>query len=43
MIDEVDAELAPAIEALGVRCVVAPTIMSDLDTTVALAEVVLDA
>ncbi|MEZ5378157.1 MAG: 2-phospho-L-lactate transferase [Acidimicrobiales bacterium] len=43
VIDEVDAELAPAIEALGVRCVVAPTIMSDLDTTVALAEVVLDA
>ncbi len=43
VIDEVDAELAPAIEAVGVRCVVAPTIMRDLDTTVALAQVVLAA
>ncbi len=43
VIDEVDAELAPAIEAVGVRCVVAPTIMRDLDTTVALAQVVLTA
>ncbi len=43
VIDEVDAGLAPAIEALDVRCIVAPTIMSDLDTTLALAEVVLGA
>jgi LPPG:FO 2-phospho-L-lactate transferase len=43
VIDAVDAELAPAIESIGVRCVVAPTIMSDLDTTVALARTVLSA
>ena len=29
VVDEVDAALAPAVEAEGVRCVVAPTIMSD--------------
>ncbi len=43
VVDEVDAHLAPAIEAIGVRCVVAPTIMRDLESTVALANVVLDA
>lgn len=43
VIDEVDAALAPAIEALDVRCIVAPTIMSDLDATIALAQVVIDA
>ena len=43
VIDEVDAQLAPSIEAVGVRCVVAPTIMRDLETTVSLAHVVLTA
>ncbi len=43
VIDTVDADLAPAIEAVGVRCVVAPTVMRDLDTTMALARVVLGA
>ena len=28
VIDEADADLAPAVEAEGMRCVVAPTIMS---------------
>ena len=28
VIDEADADLAPAVEAVGMRCVVAPTIMS---------------
>lgn len=37
VIDVVDADLAPAIEALGVRCIVAPTIMSDPHTTANLA------
>ena len=37
VIDVVDADLAPAIEALGVRCIVAPTIMSDPHTTADLA------
>lgn len=41
VIDDVDRHHAPAIEALGVRCIVAPTIMHDLDATLALAEVVL--
>jgi LPPG:FO 2-phospho-L-lactate transferase len=29
VVDEIDAPLAAAVEAEGVRCVVAPTIMSD--------------
>ena len=29
MIDEADADLAAAVEAEGMRCVVAPTIMRD--------------
>lgn len=37
VIDVVDADLAPAIEALGVRCIVAPTIMSDPHTAANLA------
>jgi LPPG:FO 2-phospho-L-lactate transferase len=41
VVDTVDAGLAPAIEALGVRCLVAPTIMRDPETTLALAELVL--
>ena len=43
VIDEADAALAPAVEAEGVRCVVAPTIMSDVARSAALARVVLDA
>jgi LPPG:FO 2-phospho-L-lactate transferase len=43
VIDEVDAELAPAIEAEGVRCIVAPTIMSGPAESAALARVVLGA
>ena len=43
VVDEADASLAAAVEAEGVRCVVAPTIMSDLARSAALARVVLDA
>jgi len=43
VVDEADAALAPAVEAEGVRCVVAPAIMSDLTRSAALARVVLDA
>lgn len=42
IIDEVDAELAPAIEAEGVRAVVAPTIMKDRASAAALAQLCLD-
>ncbi len=42
VVDTVDADLAPAIEAIGVRCIVAPTVMRDLDTTLALARTVLE-
>lgn len=41
VVDEIDAGLAPAVEAEGIRCVVAPTIMSDPDRAAALAKVVL--
>ena len=41
VIDEADASLAAGVEAAGVRCVVAPTIMSDVHRAAALAEVVL--
>ena len=43
VVDEADAALAPAVEAEGVRCIVAPTIMSDVARSAALARVVLDA
>jgi LPPG:FO 2-phospho-L-lactate transferase len=43
VVDEADAHLAPAVEAEGVRCVVAPTVMSSLDRSAALARTVLDA
>ena len=43
VVDEADAGLAAAVEAEGVRCVVAPTIMSDVARSAALARVVLDA
>lgn len=43
VIDEADAAHAPAVEAEGVRCVVAPTIMSSPERAADLAKVVLDA
>jgi len=41
VIDEADADLADRVEAEGLRCVVAPTIMRDAEAAAALAEVVL--
>jgi LPPG:FO 2-phospho-L-lactate transferase len=41
VVDEVDAALAEAVEAEGVRCVVAPTIMSEPGVAAALARTVL--
>ena len=43
VIDDADADLAPAVEAEGVRCVVAPTIMSDVERSAELSRIVLDA
>jgi LPPG:FO 2-phospho-L-lactate transferase len=43
VVDEADAASAAAVEAEGVRCVVAPTIMRDPATSAALAQTVLDA
>jgi LPPG:FO 2-phospho-L-lactate transferase len=43
VIDEADAALAPAVEAEGVRCVVAPTVMRDAGAAAALGRVVLGA
>jgi LPPG:FO 2-phospho-L-lactate transferase len=43
VIDEADADLADAVEAEGLRCVVAPTIMSTPERAAALGRVVLDA
>ena len=43
VIDEADADLADAVEAEGVRCVVAPTIMSTPERAAALGRTVLDA
>ena len=43
VIDEADADLAGAVEAEGVRCIVAPTVMSDVPRAAALARVVLGA
>jgi LPPG:FO 2-phospho-L-lactate transferase len=43
VVDEADAELAPAVEAEGMRCIVAPTIMHGPPEAAALARVVLDA
>jgi LPPG:FO 2-phospho-L-lactate transferase len=37
VVDTVDADLAPAIEAEGLRCVVAPSIMTDADAAADLA------
>jgi LPPG:FO 2-phospho-L-lactate transferase len=43
VVDEADAGLAGAVEAAGVRCVVAPTVMRGPDEAAALAQVVLGA
>ncbi len=43
VIDEADSALAGAVEACGVRCVVAPTVMHTPDHAAALASVLLDA
>jgi LPPG:FO 2-phospho-L-lactate transferase len=43
VIDEADADLADAVEAEGVRCVVAPTIMSSPERAAALGRTVLEA
>ncbi|MCY4163738.1 MAG: 2-phospho-L-lactate transferase [bacterium] len=43
VIDEVDAHLAPAVQDAGLACVVAPTIMDNIDKATALAQVVLNA
>lgn len=42
VIDEADRALAPQVEAEGVRCLVAPTIMDSPDRAAALARVVID-
>lgn len=42
VVDEADAGLVPAVEAEGVRCVVAPTVMRGRPEAAALARVVLD-
>jgi LPPG:FO 2-phospho-L-lactate transferase len=43
VIDEADRAHAAAVSALGVRCVVAPTMMDTPERAAALARVVLDA
>ncbi len=43
VIDEADAGLAQAVEAEGVRCVVAPTVMSSRERSAALSRIVLGA
>ena len=43
VIDEADRSSAPAVEAEGMRCVVAPTIMDSPDRADALAQIVIDA
>jgi LPPG:FO 2-phospho-L-lactate transferase len=42
VIDEADAALAPAVERLGMRAVVAPSVMTDDASRAALARVVVD-
>jgi LPPG:FO 2-phospho-L-lactate transferase len=43
VVDESDRELAGAVEALGVRCVVAPTVMHNAEDAARLSKTVLDA
>jgi LPPG:FO 2-phospho-L-lactate transferase len=42
VVDDADADLAPAVEAEGMRCVVTPTVMHDQATAATLARTVLD-
>ncbi|GIU85327.1 MAG: LPPG--FO 2-phospho-L-lactate transferase [Acidimicrobiales bacterium] len=42
VIDETDAGLAPEVEAAGMRCVVAPTLMRDVKTAAVVARRILD-
>jgi hypothetical protein len=42
VIDEADRALARQVEAEGVRCVVAPTVMDSPDRAAALAQTVID-
>ena len=41
VVDDADAGLAPAVEAEGLRCIVAPTVMHDVGAATDLAKVVL--
>jgi LPPG:FO 2-phospho-L-lactate transferase len=41
VIDEADADLAGAVEAVGMRCIVTPTVMRSLDDAASLARVVI--
>ena len=43
VIDEADADLTAAVEAEGVRCLVAPTVMSTVEVAARLSRTVLDA
>ena len=43
VVDEADADQVDAVEAEGIRCIVAPTIMRDAAAAAALGEVVLAA
>ena len=43
VVDEADADLAPAVEAEGMRCVVTPAVMRGRPEAAALARAVLDA
>jgi LPPG:FO 2-phospho-L-lactate transferase len=43
VIDEADRDAAPAVEAEGIRCVVAQTIMSTPERAAALAQAVINA
>ena len=43
VIDEADAELAPAVEATGMRCLVTPTVMRGPAEAAALAKAILEA
>ena len=43
VVDDADADLASAVEAEGMRCVVAPTVMRGLEEAAALARTVLEA
>jgi len=42
VVDDVDAELAEAVEAAGMSCLVTPTVMTDADASAALARAILD-